>query len=215
MGELITQHEPLVRGMLENNIVKFGGPFSLKDGRPSLAYVNLRDIISMPRLFTAARNAYVDALRGSDLLYGPDDQPRYLAGIPEAAMYYTGAVAAELHAPLVQHRVKAKHHGQPRAVEGRFESGDEVVLLDDVITSAGSKLTEIIDLGNFGLQVTGVAVLVYRQQGGRTELEAQGLEFAAALSLGGIAKYALDHHMAGVTHMLYDDMMAELEPSEL
>lgn len=214
MGELAPQHEALVQGMLKNDIVKFGGPYTLKDGRSSLAYVNLRDMISFPPLFTAARDAYIDTLRSNKLLHKPDGQPRYLAGIPEAALYYAGAVAAEAQAPLIQHRVKPKHHGQPRAIEGRYQTGDEVVLLDDVITSAGSKTSEIIDLGTFGLRVTGIAVLVDREQGGRSELESQGIDFAAALSLSSIARYALDNRLAGVNQTLYDDLLGELVITE-
>lgn len=138
-----------------------------------------------------------------------------LIAIPEAATPYSGPVALETSMPLLYRRVKAKNHGQPRTVEGRFSDGDEVVLLDDVVTTAASKLEETAALRGFGLSPTGVVVLVDREQGGRTELENQGLEFAAALTLSGIAKYALDEQLAGVTQALYDSLLSELDPTEL
>ncbi|HET8991932.1 MAG TPA: hypothetical protein VFN31_02780 [Candidatus Saccharimonadales bacterium] len=214
MSELTPQLEPLARGMLEENIVKFG-EFALKSGKKSAAYVNLRDMISVPRLFDQAIVAYADTMRTTSLLTKPDGTMRHLEAIPEAAIYYGGAVARKVGASLLYHRVKAKEHGQPRVVEGRFNEGDEVVLLDDVVTTAGSKLEESAMLGEFGLKTTGVVVLVDRQQGGRTELEGQGLEFASAMTLSAIAKYALDEHLAGVTRDVYDSLLGELDAREL
>jgi orotate phosphoribosyltransferase len=117
--------------------------------------------------------------------------------------------------PLVYHRVKAKEHGQPRAVEGRFKPGDEVVLLDDVIKSSLSKFEEAGSLAEAELTTKAVVVLVDREQGGRTELAAHDIGFAAAMTLSGIAKYALDENLAGVTPTLYDELLGELDPSEL
>ena len=214
MSELSPEMHGLARGMLEEDIVKFGN-FTLKSGKKSAAYVNLRDMISFPRLFAMATDAYAETLTESGLLVKPNGDKRYLEGIPEAATYYGGAVAGAVGAPLLYHRVKAKVHGQPRAVEGRFGAGDEVVLLDDVITTAGSKVEEAVALGEFGLKVTGAVVLVDREQGGRTELAAHGIDFASVMTLSGIAKYALDENLAGVTPALYETLLGELDPAEL
>lgn len=214
MSELKPQYAELAKGMLQEDIVKFG-KFRLKSGKESVAYVNLRDMISVPKLFDQATDAYADTLKSSGLLVKPDGSIRHLEAIPEAAMYYGGAVARAVGAPLLQHRVKAKEHGQPRAVEGRFVVGDECVLLDDVITTAGSKVEEANALGEMGIKVTGAVVLVDREQGGRSELANQGLDFAAAMTLSGIAKYALDEGLANVTQRLYDQLIGELNPSEV
>lgn len=214
MSGLNPNYEALARGMLNESIVKFGR-FTLKSGKVSSAYVNLRDMISEPDLFQQATKAYVDTLARTGLLNNTGDGTRYLSAVPEAAMYYGGAVAYAAGVPLLQHRVKPKEHGQPRPVEGRFTAGDECVLLDDVITTAGSKISEARALGEMGLSVTGVVVLVDRQQGGRTELESQGIDFAAAMSLSAIAQYARDERLAGVTDTLYDELLGELDPMEV
>ena len=214
MGELNPNTQELARGMFEEKIIKFG-KFTLKSGKESVAYVNLRDMISVPRLFYQAASAYAETLTDSGLLVKSDGGIRHLEAIPEAATYYGGAVARAVGAPLLYHRVKAKEHGQPRAVEGRYIAGDEVVLLDDVITTAGSKIDEVTALNEEGLSVTGAVVLVDRQQGGRTELATRGIDFAAAMTLSSIAKFALDERLAGVTQTLYDELLGELDPVEL
>lgn len=213
MSKLRPSMESLARNMLQENIIKFGD-FTLKSGKKSAAYINMRDMMSIPTLFSQATRAYAGTLKTSGLLTKPDNTSRYIEGIPEAAVYYAGAVAREVEAPLIYHRVKAKEYGQPRAVEGRFNDGDEIVLLDDVVTTAGSKSEEVAALNNFGLKATGVVVLVDREQGGRTELESMGLDFAAAMTLSGIAKYALDEGLGGVTQNLYDNLLGELDPTE-
>lgn len=210
MSELRPEMEKLAHGMLKEDIVKFGGPFNLKDGRQSVAYVNLRDMISISDLFDGAAIAYANMLWNQNMLLDRNQKQRFIEGIPEAGVYYAGAAAHMVSAPLIQHRVKAKKHGQPRSVEGRFEEGDEVILLDDVITSAGSKLEEVESLGEIGLKVAGVAVLVDREQGGRAEIESRGLHLASAMTLSGIARYALDGNVGGLTQDLYDELMGEL-----
>lgn len=214
MSELNSQYEICAKAMLDENIVKFG-EFNLKSGKKSVAYVNLRELISLPHLFAQVTDAYADTLTRSGLLVKAGGEIRHLAAIPEAAMYYCGAVGRAIQAPLLQHRVKPKEHGQPRPIEGRYSEGDECVLLDDVITTAASKIDEAAAFSEMGIKVTGVVVLVDREQGGRSELESQGIEFSAAMTLSGIAKYALDERLAGVTQTLYDQLLSELSPVEV
>jgi orotate phosphoribosyltransferase len=215
MSELDWRYEDLASDMLDKDIVKFG-KFTLKSGKTSVAYVNLRDMISMPRLFRAATAAYKETLEENpELFVQADGCLRHLLAIPEAATYYGGAVAHEMKLPLLYHRVKSKDYGQPRAVEGRYKEGDEVVLLDDVVTTAGAKLEEAQALADMGLKATGVVVLVDREQGGRTELKAHGLQFAAAMTLSGIAKFALDESFPSISQTLYDELLGELNPEEL
>lgn len=215
MSELDPRMKFLAQGMIDEDIVKFGGPFSLKDKRKSVAYVNARDMISLPDLFILAVNAYRNILVAAPFLNDQDGNPRFISGVPEAATLFAGAVAYKLRAPLIQHRVKPKEHGQPRPVEGRFNEGDEVILLDDVITGAVTKIEEVTALEEQGLKPVGVAVLVDRQQGGRSELESRGLDVVAVMTLSALAKYALDERRGSITQTMYDELLGELDPKEL
>jgi orotate phosphoribosyltransferase len=221
--------ESLVRGMIERRIVQFDEPRVLADGSTSNTYVDLRKLISHPDLYVKATDAYADTLARAEILHRPDGSTRHLAAVPEAVFYHTGAVAYRLatayglEAPLLQRRVKPKGHGIQQTMLGLPDegplAGTEVVLLDDVIKSSKSKVEEagrIRELSDGSIAVTGVAVLVDRLQGGRTELGAAGIpDFAAALTLESIARYALDERLGGMTQMLYDDLRSELDPAEL
>jgi orotate phosphoribosyltransferase len=138
--------------------------------------------------------------------------------VPEATFGYAGAVADRMAVPLIQRRVKSKGHGIQQNILGRFGAGTEVVLVDDVIKSSLSKTEEaarLHELSEGQITTTGIVVLVDRLQGGRTELERHNLDFAAALTLDGLAQYALDERLGDMTPTLYDDLMAELDPVEL
>jgi uridine monophosphate synthetase len=112
-----------------------------------------------------------------------------LAAIPYAALPIGTAVALELDLPLIYPRREVKTHGTGRQIEGAFKPGDRAIVLDDLITTGGSKLTAIEPLEAAGLAVKDVVVLIDREQGGREELEAAGYRLHAVLRLGEM----LDH----------------------
>jgi orotate phosphoribosyltransferase len=85
MAELDPRRQELARGMLEEDIVKFGS-FTLKDKTKSVAYVNLREMISLPKLFDQATVAYAETIRESGLRTLSDGTLfRFLSAVPEAA----------------------------------------------------------------------------------------------------------------------------------
>lgn len=76
-------------------------------------------------------------------------------------------------------RKKAKAHGTGRRVEGPFQAGDRVVIVEDVITTGGSALDASRAVREAGGEVAGVLAVVDREEGGRAALEAEGLEVRA------------------------------------
>lgn len=210
-------YAPLVEGMISADIIKFGGPFELKSGNLSSFYINMRDMLSETELFHEASYALGDvAERGffDDATLASLPHDRFLMGIPEAASEYAGAVSYHFALPLLKRRVKQKTYGEPHPVEGRFHKGDDVVLLDDVVSSeARSKIDEVNYLARLGLKTAGVVVLVDRQQGGRTVLNEKGIAFIPVLTIKGIAEYALSRKK--ISQSVHDDVIAELDPSEI
>jgi orotate phosphoribosyltransferase len=72
-------------------------------------------------------------------------------------------------------RKKAKDHGTGRRIEGPFDTGSAVVVVEDVITSGGSALDAVDAVREAGGHVIGVFALVDREQGGRQRIEEAGL----------------------------------------
>ena len=107
-----------------------------------------------------------------------------LAAIPYAALPIGTAVALELDLPLIYPRKEVKGYGTARQIEGEYEPGDRVIVLDDLITTGGSKLAAIEPLKAAGLEVRDVVVLIDREQGGGEELAEAGYRLHAVLRLG-------------------------------
>lgn len=72
-------------------------------------------------------------------------------------------------------RKEPKGHGQGRQIEGNFQAGNTVVVVDDVITTGGSTLKAIDVIEREGGKVVFALVLVDREEGGRQAIEARGV----------------------------------------
>jgi orotate phosphoribosyltransferase len=73
-------------------------------------------------------------------------------------------------------RKEPKAHGTGQLIEGNFRPGDEVVVVEDVITSGGSAKKAIAAVEGAGGRVSGVLAVVDREEGGREALNREGVE---------------------------------------
>jgi uridine monophosphate synthetase len=111
-----------------------------------------------------------------------------VAGIPYAGLPIGTAVSLATGKPLIYPRRETKSYGTGQAIEGRFEAGETVVVLDDVISSGASKLEALRPLEAAGLVVKDVVVLVDRQGSGASELAAAGLTLHSVTTLGAVVE---------------------------
>jgi orotate phosphoribosyltransferase len=81
-------------------------------------------------------------------------------------------------------RKQAKEHGTGRLIEGNFQSGDAVVVIEDVITSGESASRAASAVERAGGRVLGVLAVVDREEGGKRALEAQGRQVLALATVG-------------------------------
>lgn len=173
----LSPHLPLILALHDAGCVQFGA-FTLASGVQSPVYLDLRRMASHPGLLRMAADAYAALLR--PLSYD------VLAAVPYAALTIGAAVALATDMPLIYPRKEVKAHGTGRAVEGDFQPGQRAVVIEDLVTSAGSVLAAIRTLEAAGLAVFDVVVLIDRQQGGPQNLAAAGYRLHAALTLSHI-----------------------------
>ena len=76
-------------------------------------------------------------------------------------------------------RKESKDHGTGRSIEGNFESGMAVVVVEDVITSGGSARKAASAIETAGGNVLGILAVVDREEGGKTTLEREGRSVVA------------------------------------
>lgn len=167
--------DAIALGLHALGAVRFG-EFTLKSGQKSPIYLDLRLLVSDPALMRTVARAMAGLVRGLAC-----DR---IAAIPYGGLPIGQAVALETGLPLIYPRREVKEYGTRRAVEGAYEPGETAVVLDDLVTTGGSKLEAIAPLLEAGLKVGDVVVLVDRGQGGAKELAARGLRLHAVLTLG-------------------------------
>ncbi|MDO5449567.1 MAG: orotate phosphoribosyltransferase [Akkermansia sp.] len=88
-----------------------------------------------------------------------------------------GMYSAQSERPLKVFTVRkeAKDHGRGKRIEGNFESGQQIIVVDDVITTGGSTIKAIDAIEAEGGKVVAALVLVDREEGGREAIEGRGV----------------------------------------
>ena len=180
----LTLADQIALGLHDLGAVRFG-EFTLKSGQKSPIYIDLRLLVSDPKLMSIAARAFADIMRG--LSYDR------IAALPYGGLPIGQAVALATGKPLIYARREVKDYGTKKLIEGKFTAGETVVVLDDLVTTGGSKIEAMAPLTDAGLTVTDVVVLVDREQGGRKELAEHGLTLHAALTLSEILDSLVAH----------------------
>lgn len=164
----------LASGLLEAGCIKFGN-FTLKSGQQSPIYLDLRRLITYPKILARAAKAYAAHLRGL--------QFDRLAGIPYAGLPIATAVSLEMSCPLIYPRREAKDYGTKAAIEGDFTAGETIAVIDDLATTGGTKIESILKLERAGLKVKDIVVLIDREQGAGALLAEAGYRLHAVVTL--------------------------------
>lgn len=147
------------RMLLEIGAVNFRpeDPFILASGLPSATYIDCRKLISFPRIrstlmdfltITVMRNAGFEAF---DNIAGGET-----AGIPFAAL-----VAERMALPMTYVRKKPKGYGRNARIEGAMTEGQRVLLVEDLTTDGGSKLSFVDAIRETGATCGHTAVIFY------------------------------------------------------
>jgi uridine monophosphate synthetase len=170
----------LADGLLAAGCIKFG-EFTLKSGLKSPIYIDLRQIITYPKLLADIAQAYLPLL--STLHFSR------IAGLPYAAIPIATAISLAGHYPMIYPRKEAKAYGTKAEIEGEFHAGETVVVIDDLATTGGSKFEAIEKLTGVGLVVKDVVVLVDRQSGAKESLEQAGYSLHAVLTISDMLAY--------------------------
>lgn len=162
----------VVRGLFEHSCFQLG-EFTLKSGQLSPFYVDLRRAVASPAFMRTLSAAY--ASLAADI---PHDR---VAGIPVAALPIATALSLYTGRPMIYPRIPPKAHGTGRPIEGAYEPGERVLLVDDLITTGGSKIEALEVLESEGLHVDHLVVLLERGTRGRADMEGRGIDLRSLL----------------------------------
>ncbi len=131
-------------------------PFTWASGIKSPIYCDNRITLSYPNVRTFIRQAYAEAVIDN---FG---KPDIIAGVATGGIAQGALVAQEMGLPFIYVRDKAKGHGMGNQIEGYFEQGQNVIVIEDLISTGGSSLKAVQALREAGLNVKGlIAIFTY------------------------------------------------------
>jgi uridine monophosphate synthetase len=170
----------LADGLLSAGCIKFGD-FTLKSGLQSPIYIDLRQIITYPKLLEQIGAAYLPLLKNLKF--------NRIAGLPYAAIPIATAISLAGNYPMIYPRKEAKAYGTKAEIEGEYHMGETVVIIDDLATTGRSKFEAIEKLTGAGLVVKDVVVLIDRQSGAKESLAQAGFSMHGVLTITQLLDY--------------------------
>ena len=156
------------------------GDFTLASGKKSKYYLDCRKVT------LDARGAQLIGAGMLELLADP--MPPLVGGMAIGADPITASIltlAGTRDIPLrgIIVRKEAKGHGTGKQVEGPFEAGEELVIVEDVVTTGGSSLRAIEHCEAVGLKVRRVLAIIDRLEGGREAFADRGYELTTLMTI--------------------------------
>jgi orotate phosphoribosyltransferase len=145
------------------------GDFVLRSGRRSPYYLDKYRFETRPELLEAI------GARIADQVAEHEPEAARLAGPELGAVALVAAASLASGLPFLIVRKQAKGYGTGNRLEGRFETGERVCLVEDVITSGGAALSAVEALREAGLECRTAVCVVDRQEGGVDELARHGV----------------------------------------
>jgi orotate phosphoribosyltransferase len=173
--------DELIAALGAADAVRFG-EFELSHGGTSNYYVDKYLFETDPECLRLVARAFAGRVGDARL-----------AGVALGAVPLVAVTSVETGNPYVVVRKESKEYGTGNRIEGRFEAGEEVVVLEDIATTGRSALDAVEALREAGAVVDRVLVVVDREEGGRELLADHGVELEALVS----ASELLATHDAG------------------
>jgi orotate phosphoribosyltransferase len=147
------------------------GDFVLSSGKRSKYYLDKWRFETDPKLLREIARALADLL--------PFPQPHRIAGVELGGVPLATALSLETSIPAIIVRRQAKEYGTAREVEGLWESGERVVLVEDVLTTASQAIAAARRLVAHGLDVVRIIYVIDREEGADTNILQAGFGPAA------------------------------------
>jgi orotate phosphoribosyltransferase len=165
--------------LVRERALKFG-EFTLASGKKASYYLDGKQITLDSQGANLIAEGILDLL-GQPLPVAVGGMAIGADPITAAVVTMAGVRGLPLRGILV--RKEAKGHGTGKYIEGPVKPGDEVVIVEDVVTTGGSSLEAIERVEAFGLKVKRVVAIIDRMEGGAKNFAAKGYAFSSLLTI--------------------------------
>lgn len=160
-------------------------PFTWASGIHSPIYCDNRLVLTAPKARTAVEQAFAELIRAKY------PECEVLMGTSTAGIAHAAITASILDLPMGYVRSGAKDHGRGNQIEGRLEKGQKVVVVEDLISTAGSVLEVVQALRDAGAEVLGiVSIFTYGMKKGLDRLKDAKVENTSLTTLDALLETA-------------------------
>jgi uridine monophosphate synthetase len=196
----------------------------LKSGKKSPYYCDFRKLVSLPELYQEVINFSVDRIKKLELTY------QHLACVPIGSLPFTTSISTSLNHSFVIPRSETKSYGKKCSVEGNLQVGDNVVVIEDVVTTGASVLEAVETLKNNGANVEHIVCLFDREEEGEPMIRNKGIQFHYLINLNDFIKFLESNQLTDNLHLeqlkfhhekykknqldLYDNVNTDLKTQE-
>src|SRR3990170_4004486 len=138
--------------LLQINAVKFSPekPFTWASGWKSPIYCDNRKVLSHPYIRDYIKSELCN------VVFEKYSSTEVIAGVATAGIAWGAMVADQLKLPFIYVRPKPKEHGLGNQIEGHYEPGQQVIVIEDLISTGKSSLQVVEVLRSAGLEVAGI-----------------------------------------------------------
>jgi len=181
----MTERQQLIELLSARSVKR--GSFILASGKTSDLYIDVRLTSMSPEGLSLIGPMVLSTIRGAGWI--ADSIGGMTLGADPVA--YAASYASSFSPPLLRAftvRKEAKEHGTGKLIEGPFQAGDHVVVVEDVITTGGSALRSIEAISKSGGTVSGVIAVVDREEGGREALEKHGYQVIPLVTISEVTQ---------------------------
>jgi len=138
-------------------------------------YIDLRVTVSYPEVLKMVAQAMWEKVK--------DVNFDLICGVPYTALPIATVMSVEHNIPMIMRRKEVKDYGTRKAIEGSYQPGQNVLVVEDLVTSGSSVFETIEPLQLENLKVTDIVVLVDREQGGKKHLQEKGYNLHSVLTI--------------------------------
>ena len=187
-------HNQLINSLIQLECFKEGN-FLLKSGKESKYYIDLRVLVSYPEILKEV----------SKMLYEKiEDIDGKLCGLPYAGIPYAQTMSVIYNRPMILLRKEQKKHGTAKMIEGAINDNDDLIILDDILTSGTSIIESLQYLDRF--KIKKILVIVDRNEGGRERLNELGYEVESLFSIEDFKKVSKSDITNNIRKSINDKM---------
>ena len=169
----MTDKKAIAEKLLQINAIKLNieHPFTWASGWKSPIYCDNRKILSFPFIRDFIKSEMCN------IIFQTFDNADMIAGVATAGIPWGAMAADQLKLPYIYVRPKSKEHGLENQIEGFYEAGKRVVVVEDLVSTGKSSLQVVDVLKNAGLEIEGmVSIFNYGFEEAKKAFEKYGIK---------------------------------------